>query len=74
MKPASILTPGKQVPKLISTVVKSRQATVLMDRFHIALGYSRQELEAVEYRGWLYLGMIYMTGLASAFVIMASIG
>lgn len=74
MKPASRITLEKQIPKRVSIVVKSRHATVLMDRLLATFGFAREELDAVEYRGWLYLGMIYMMGLASAFVIMASIG
>jgi len=44
--------------------------TELMDGFFIRIGFEKRELEASYYRGQLYAGMIYMLGLASAFLLM----
>lgn len=46
----------------------------LMDHFFIRIGFQEDELKRSAIRGWLYMGMIYMIGLTTAFLIMALIG
>lgn len=46
----------------------------LMDDFFVRIGFKRRELNVSHYRGHLYVGVIYMFGLASAFLIMAALG
>jgi len=45
--------------------------TYLMDKIFICLGMDKTEIEASDIRGTLYVGMIYMVGLASAFLVMS---
>ena len=45
--------------------------THLMDKFFIHLGMDKTEIEASDIRRTLYVGMIYMVGLASAFLVMS---
>jgi len=45
-----------------------------MDKFFISLGLDATEINASLCRGWLYVGMIYMFGLATAFGIMIVFG
>ncbi len=45
--------------------------TNLMDKVFISMGMDGKEIKDTQIRGVLYIGMIYMTGLTSAFLIMA---
>lgn len=45
--------------------------TNLMDKFFISMGLEAVEIKASPYRGWIYVGMIYLLGLTSAFGVMA---
>jgi len=45
--------------------------TVLMDRFFSKMGLEEQELKHSSQRGYLYMGMIFMLGITSAFLVMA---
>jgi len=47
--------------------------TRLMDKVFIHLGMERVEIEASDIRGGLYIGMVFMTGLGSAFLIMTAL-
>lgn len=44
--------------------------TILMDRLFIKIGFDDEELQNSSYRGYLYVGMIFMLGLTVAFLIM----
>lgn len=48
--------------------------TVLMDKMFIKAGFDRRELERSTNRGRLYVGMIFMLGMAFAFSIMTILG
>lgn len=48
--------------------------TDLMDRFFARIGFSLHELHTSDYRGLLYIGMIFLSGMTTAFIIMAGIG
>lgn len=48
--------------------------TDIMDKFFVRIGFKRDELEASHLRGFLYVGIVYMIGLSSAFLIMTAIG
>lgn len=45
--------------------------TILMDRFFIKIGFDPEDVQSNPRRGLLYIGMIYMSGMATAFLIMA---
>lgn len=45
--------------------------TVLLDRFFIKTGFDRQEIESTPHRGYLYIGIIFMLGMTTAFLIMS---
>jgi hypothetical protein len=45
----------------------------LMDKFFISIGLEAPEIMARPHRGYLYIGMLYSLGLASAFGTMAII-
>lgn len=45
--------------------------TILMDRFFIKIGFDPKDVQNNPRRGILYIGMTYMSGMASAFLIMA---
>jgi hypothetical protein len=45
--------------------------TVIVDRFFAKLGLEEEELKSSPKRGFLYIGMIYMLGLITAFLTMA---
>ena len=47
--------------------------TLLMDKFFIKIGFDTKELKACKIRGALYIGMVYTIGMASAFMIMATL-
>lgn len=47
--------------------------TVLMDAFFVAIGFKADEIKDSHIRGGLYIGMIYIAGMATAFLIMAAI-
>jgi hypothetical protein len=44
--------------------------TKQMDKFFIKIGLDSQEIQSNPKRGILYIGMIYMFGIATAFLIM----
>lgn len=44
--------------------------TYLMDKLFIAAGFQAGEIKTSHYRGWLYVGIVYFLGLASAFGVM----
>ena len=44
--------------------------TNLMDKMFISMGLDGKEIKDTQIRGVLYIGMIYMIGLTSAFLIM----
>ncbi|GLQ24229.1 hypothetical protein GCM10007853_21030 [Algimonas ampicilliniresistens] len=48
--------------------------TYLMDKFFIAIGLDETEIRESAYRGWLYVGMVYLLGIGSAFGVMTLIG
>lgn len=43
----------------------------LMDKLFISVGFDAAEIRASTDSGWLYVGIVYFLGLASAFVVMA---
>ena len=43
----------------------------MMDKMFISMGLDGKEIKDTQIRGVLYIGMIYMIGLTSAFLIMA---
>lgn len=43
----------------------------LMDKLFISIGFDAAEKSASADRGWLYVGIVYFLGLASAFMVMA---
>jgi len=45
---------------------------VLMDKFFVRIGLDKVEISAAEYRGLIYIGMIFMLGVAVAFLVMAA--
>ena len=45
--------------------------TPLLDRLFISIGLDSKDIENSPMRGALYIGIIYMIGLTSAFLIMA---
>lgn len=47
--------------------------TDFMDRFFARIGFSIQELHTSHYRGLLYIGMVFMSGMTTAFVTMSVI-
>jgi|GEM_PF-3926205 len=48
-----------------------RNMTPLMDRLFISIGLDPKEIKNSPLRGALYIGIIYVCGLTSAFLIMA---
>lgn len=44
--------------------------TVLMDKFFVKIGFESQDIKRSSKRGFLYIGIIFMSGLAAAFFIM----
>lgn len=47
--------------------------TVLMDKFFIKIGFDSQGLLSNSRRGILYIGMTYMAGMTTAFLVMAAL-
>jgi hypothetical protein len=45
--------------------------TILMDRFFIKIGFESEDVQSNPRRGILYIGITYMSGMATAFLIMA---
>lgn len=51
--------------------MKAPKMTHIMDKFFIHIGFNREELTASNSRGWIYIGMIFLIGLSTAFFIMS---
>ena len=45
----------------------------IVDRLFVRIGFSENELEASEIRGRLYIGMIFLSGWTTAFLLMTVI-
>lgn len=48
--------------------------TILMDRFFIKIGFDADDVQNSSGRGLLYIGITYMAGMATAFLVMAALG
>jgi len=48
--------------------------TGIVDKFFIYIGFDKNELEMSDVRGLLYIGIVFMMGVSSAFIIMTLIG
>lgn len=48
--------------------------TRLMDRFFIKIGFEPEDVQNSSRRGLLYIGMTFMAGMATAFLVMAVLG
>ena len=48
--------------------------TELLDKFFLFLGLNEDELSQSSARGMLYVGMIFLAGIATAFLFMTAIG
>lgn len=47
--------------------------TLVMDRFFIKIGFDPDEVQNSSGRGLLYIGITYMAGMATAFLVMAAL-
>lgn len=47
--------------------------TILMDRLFIKIEFDSEGIQNSSKRGILYIGMIYLAGMATAFIIMAAL-
>lgn len=47
--------------------------TYVMDKFFISIGFDAEEIHESPKRGGLYIGIVFMLGLASAFLLMTVI-
>ena len=45
----------------------------IVDKFFVRIGFSESELRASEIRGRLYIGMIFLSGWTTAFLLMTLI-
>lgn len=47
--------------------------TFLLDKFFISIGLEAQEIHESSIRSAIYIGIVFLLGLASAFLIMATV-
>ena len=74
MNSAQSTAPNVKQSAKVKTSLKDTAMTRLVDAVFIRAGFDRGELLRSNLRGSLYVGMVYMAGLASAFLIMAVFG
>ncbi|MEP3895304.1 MAG: hypothetical protein ABJN52_15090 [Litorimonas sp.] len=48
--------------------------TNFMDKVFISIGLDKAELEVSDHRGLLYVGIVFASGLATAFLIVILLG